>query len=70
MPGKHLRHIFLWQLTARKQLSRGLVANDEAFVKRRQWTSLVVQWLGLPTCTAGNAGSIPSRGSSKCRAVW
>ena len=52
-PGKHVRHAFLWQLTALKQLSQELVTNDEAFIKGRQWTSLVVQWLRLPTFTEG-----------------
>ena len=37
---------------------------------KHQWNSLVVQWLGLGTFTAGGLCSIPGWGTKIPQAVW
>ena len=36
---------------------------DGLYLKNNRWTSLAVQWLRLPTSTAGDTGSIPGQGT-------
>ena len=38
--------------------------------KRRSWTSLVVQWLGLQVSNAGGKGSIPGLGTNIPHVEW
>ena len=46
------------------------MTNYSFFKMPLNWTSLVVQWLGLRASNAGGTGSIPGGGSSSCREVW
>ena len=54
----------------RKEIGRGQILSTLSVTSVHLETSLMVQWLGLHTSTAGGAGSIPGLGTKISHAKW